>query len=60
MSWVERLGKILSETVGVGEEGDCGAGVHNDMSTKSNNIRTCKIIATVRCMNRGIVTLTLG
>ena len=37
MSWVERLGKTLSETVGVGEEGDCGAGVHNDISTRLHN-----------------------
>lgn len=41
MSWVERLGRTLSETVGVGEEGDCGAGVHNDMSTLLHN-KTCK------------------
>lgn len=34
MSWVERLGRTLSDTVDVGEEGDCGAGVHIDMSTK--------------------------
>lgn len=33
MSWVERLGRTLSETVGVGEGGDWGAGVHDDMST---------------------------
>lgn len=33
MSWVERLGRTLSETVGVGEDGDCGAGVHSDIST---------------------------
>ncbi len=37
---MERLGRTLSETVGVGEEGDCGAGVHKDMSTHicNNNI----------------------
>lgn len=39
MSCVERLGKTLSETVGVGEEGDCGGGVHNDTS-KSTSIVT--------------------
>lgn len=32
MSWVERLGRILSDTVGVGEDGDGGAVTHNDMS----------------------------
>lgn len=37
MSSVERLGRTLSETVGVGEEGDCGPGVHNDMSTSIEN-----------------------
>lgn len=43
MSWVERLGRTLSEMVGVGEEGDCGAGVHNDMSTRicNNNLKKC-------------------
>lgn len=45
MSWVERLGRTLRETVGVGEEGDCGAAVHNDRSTSisNNNVKTCKI-----------------
>lgn len=32
MSWVERLGRTLSDTVGVGEDGDGGAVTHNDMS----------------------------
>lgn len=38
MSWVERLGRILSDTVGVGEDGDCGVVAHNDMSGSKNEI----------------------
>ena len=40
MSWVERLGRILSDTVGVGEDGDCGVVAHNDMSESNNEIST--------------------
>lgn len=32
MSWVERLGRIFSDTVEVGEDGDGGAVTHNDTS----------------------------
>lgn len=39
MSLVERVGRILSDTVGVGEDGDCGVLVHNDTSG-GNNIYT--------------------
>lgn len=38
MSWVERVGRILSDTVGVGEDGDCGAVAHNDTSGGDNEI----------------------
>lgn len=38
MSWVERLGKFLSDMVGVGEDGDCGVVAHNDMSGSNNEI----------------------
>lgn len=38
MSWVERLGRTLSETVDVGEEGDCGAAVHEEKSAICSKI----------------------
>lgn len=39
--------------MGVGEEGDCGAGIHNDMSTSTcnNNDKTCKITDMVSFIN---------
>lgn len=39
--------------MGVGEEGDCGAGIHNDMSTSTcnNNDNTCKITDMVSFIN---------
>ncbi len=65
MSWVERLGRTRSETVGVGDEGDGGAGVHNDMSTSicnnNNNNNTHLHIAyyTICCYTTAYISIFL-
>lgn len=49
MSWVERLGRILSDTVGVGEDGDCGVWVHIDTSGSNNETYKCSEMSYFGC-----------
>lgn len=49
MSGVERLGRTLSETVAVGEEGDGGVAFHSEISDKEKSQQNKQIFQPLIC-----------